>query len=80
MSSRPLIGWLGGALLAICAIPEAIRTIELGRCDIGWGMLSTWYIGEILLFIYVLPTRDKPLLLNYFVNIVAISVMIGYKI
>ena len=74
-----LVGYLGGFLLAICAIPEAYRSWVNKRSDIGYGMLLTWFFGEILTLIYVLPKGDMPLILNYSLNILFICVIIKYK-
>ena len=80
ISTHELIGYIGGFLLAICGLPEMIRSIRNNYCDIGHLMLSSWLIGEILVFLYVLPNKDIPLLLNYGANIVFITVMYYYKI
>lgn len=75
-----LLGYIGGALLAWCGFPESIRAYRNKRCDIGHMMLWSWYIGEIFVFLYVLPKKDIPLLINYGANILAISVLIYYKV
>ena len=67
--------------MAICGVPELVRTVRDKRCHIGWGMLLSWYIGEILVFIHILTgIKDKALLTNYFFNIAIISIMLYYKI
>jgi len=75
-----LFGYVGGILLAFCGLPEAYRAYKNKRCDIGKGMLSMWFVGEICLFLYVLPNRDIPLLMNYLTNILLLSILIWYKI
>jgi uncharacterized protein with PQ loop repeat len=74
------IGFLGAALLGCCAIPEVWRTIKHKRCFIGDGFLIMWGFGEILLIIYVLPTGQLPLLLNYGFNLVLVSILAYYRI
>jgi len=78
--SLKTIGYIGGILLAFCSLPEVARTIMDGKCYIGWGMLVTWGLGELLVFIYILPKKDKPLLLNYGINLVLIGILLYYKI
>ena len=75
-----LIGIMGGVLLSFCGLPEAIRSIKTKTCSIGHAMLISWGLGEILLFMYVLPTKDLPLILNYGINVLFIGVMYFYKI
>lgn len=74
------IGWIGGILLAWCGFPEVIHSIKTKECNLTWGMLSSWGIGEICLFIYVAPSMDLPLLLNYGLNVVFIGILCYYKI
>lgn len=38
-----------------------------------------WFFGEILTFIYVLPTGKVPLLANYVTNFVMLLVIMFYK-
>lgn len=76
-----MIAWIGSFLLAICGIPELIRTIADKHCYIGWGMLLSWLIGEILVFMHVATKyKDRALLLNYSLNIIIITIMVIYKI
>lgn len=68
-------------MLAFCAVPEVIRTVKDKRCHVGWGLLLMWYLGEIFVFYHVLINiGDKPLLFNYLLNIILISVMVYYKL
>lgn len=74
------IGWIGAALLSLCGIPEAYRSWKLKSCSIGWGFLSMWGIGEVLLLIYILPKWDLPLIVNYLLNILCIIILCYYKV
>jgi len=74
------IGYIGGILLAICGLPETIRTIKDGRCHLGWPFLFMWFFGEILMGIYTLKLWDGPLLFNYGFNILLVGIMVFYKI
>lgn len=76
-----MIGWIGSILLAGCGLPELIRTIRDGKCHIGWGMLLSWFFGEVFVLLHILKTIDDlALLTNYTLNIIIISIMLYYKI
>lgn len=75
-----IIGYCSGILLALCGLPEAIKSYRTKRCDIGWGMLSIWLVGEVGLTIYELNTLAVPRLVNYGLNIVFVSIMMYYKL
>lgn len=74
-----MIGWIGSALLSLCALPEVYKTILNKRCDIGWYMLLMWFFGEIAMLIHTVQYEDNPLLVNYLINIGLISVLMYYK-
>lgn len=74
-----LIGYIGSIFLTINAIPELIRTINDGRCHIGWPMLVLWFIGEVFMTIYAISLSNMPLILNYVFNFVVVVVMLFYK-
>lgn len=75
-----LLGWISGLLLGACAVPEVYHTIKKGRNDSSWSFLLMWYFGEIGFLIYVLPKGNLPLLANYVLNIILISILLKYKI
>jgi hypothetical protein len=75
-----MIAAIGSIMLALCGLPEMIRTIQDRRCHVGWLMLLLWLFGEILLFIFACNTKQYVLLINYVANITFVSVMIYYKI
>jgi len=74
-----LIGYLGAFFLAVCALPEVVRTVKTKKCHLGHGILCTWFIGEVLTLIYVIPTGGLPLILNYTINAIMIAIMLYYK-
>jgi uncharacterized protein with PQ loop repeat len=74
-----LIGYIGSIFLTINAIPELIRTINDGRCHIGWPMLVLWFIGEVFMTIYAFSLSNMPLILNYVFNFAVVVVMLFYK-
>jgi uncharacterized protein with PQ loop repeat len=75
-----LLGYIGGGLLAVCALPETIRTLKDKTCHLGWGFLLLWFFGEVFMLIYGLGLKDLPLILNYGINLVLIGPMLWYKV
>lgn len=74
------IGYIGSIFLAINAVPEVIRTINDGRCHIGWPMLLLWFLGEIFMTIYAIQLKNIPLILNYVFNFIIVIIMLWYKL
>ena len=77
-----LLGWIGGVLFAICAAPEAWQSYKLGRTGIHGLTLIIWLSGEIITLAYVMLKHglDGPLVFNYAMNLVFLSIIIYYKI
>lgn len=74
------IGWVGGLLLAFCAIPQAIQSyLQKHSNGMSIPFLMMWLIGEVFVFAYVLPKQDYPLLINYAVNILCLIVICWYR-
>lgn len=74
------IGWIGSLLLAFCGLPEALYCFYRKSCRVPWTLIIPWYLGEILCLLYTYAKLGmNPLIINYFLNIVFISVMIYYK-
>lgn len=73
-------GFIGSILLAICAIPEVVRTIKDNKCHLGWNFLLLWFFGEVFLFIYVVDLIDYALIFNYGFNILLLIIMLIYKV
>ena len=75
-----LCGWLGTFCFAICGLPQAIKSYKDGHSDgISNGMIFLWMAGEVFTLIYVISGGLWPLILNYTVNIINVSVIIKYK-
>lgn len=73
-------GWIGGILLALCAIPEVIASFKTKECNLSHGFLWLWYLGEWLIFIpVVIKGMAAFLIFNYGLNIILISVLMYYK-
>jgi len=81
-----LIGWIGGFLLAICAVPQAIKVYQDKSGEgLSWLMLWFWFKGEIFTLYYIVVTNlnagefQWPLLFNYILNIFIITYIIIAK-
>ena len=74
------LGILGSFLLGCCAAPEAIHSYMKGKNTSSLWFLLMWYIGEICVLAYVIPKKDIPLIFNYGLNILFITVIIKYRL
>lgn len=73
------IGWIGSIFLAICGLPQAYVSWKQGNSKgISGGFLILWGLGELLTLLYILHKMDAPLILNYVINMVSLSVIIFY--
>lgn len=82
MSAIEIVGWLGGTMLAICALPQTIKTVRTRKAhDISWAFLLLWGGGEILMLIYAIIVLDSNLILlyNYICNAVMIGIIAAVK-
>lgn len=77
-----IIGWIGSFLFAICAVPQAIKTIkEKSAKDFSLSFLIMWGVAEILMITYdVAKLKDLPLLFNYVCNLLCLLPIVYYKI
>jgi len=74
------LGYLGSLLLAFSGLPQAIKSYREGKTgDISHGLLWMWLSGEVLMFLYALPSLDVPLLLNFGLNTVLVSIITWYR-
>lgn len=75
------LGWTSSILLAVCAIPQAIRSLRQGNSDgIDWYFLLLWFSGEVLGLFYVLTLGSLPLVINYVANLVCTLVILRFKL
>lgn len=75
-----MIGWIGAILLSFCALPQVIKCYKQGHGEgLSHGLIIMWGVGEVLLFVYVFPTGDIPLIINYGLNAVYVSIIARYK-
>jgi len=73
------IGYLSALFLTVCGIPDVYIGIKTGIVNISNTLLYLWIIGEALGLIYVIPLKKTPLILNYSLNVVIISLLILLK-
>ena len=81
VANMDTIGWVGNSLLAICGLPQALKSFKNGHSKgISYLFLWSWYIGEWLAFMYHLGVSDKyPQILNYVFNLVFITIVIWFR-
>lgn len=76
------LGFIGSICLAVSAAPQAFKSWKEGHSK-GLADLTLWlwFIGEVLMFLYVLINfiDDYPLVLNYGANLIIMSVILKYK-
>lgn len=77
-----LIGTIGVVLLALCALPQALKSIKQGHSQgITPFLLWPWLFGELFTFIYLIfqfPI-DIILISNYAANIIFVGIITYYK-
>lgn len=76
------IGASGAILLALCGLPQAIKTVREGHAyDVSALFLAMWFVGECLLLAYIyLGSKDFLLLANYTANLFTVAIVIAYKV
>jgi len=75
-----IIGWTGGILLAICGFPQMIKSIRDGHSrGLEWSFIMMWYFGEIFSLVYIWPRENCPMIMNFSLTIMFITVIIYYK-
>lgn len=77
-----LLGWAGTFLLAVCGLPQLIKSFREGHSrGISWLFILAWFWGEVFFITYLLiNNRDPILLFNYTVNLGFSSGILYYKI
>ena len=73
--------WLGATMLALCGLPQAIKSCHTGKADdISWAFLVLWGGGELFMLIDRLPKQDWALIANYLCNLIFIVIILKYKL
>ena len=76
-----IIGWLGSIMLSICGLPQAIESYKNKNSNgISWGFIILWFLGEILVLLYVIFKKEYPLSFNCALNIIIVSVILYFKL
>jgi uncharacterized protein with PQ loop repeat len=77
-----IIGALGSACLAFCALPQAIQSYRTKTSEgVSGQFLMLWLVGEVATLAYVIGTAPhlKLLIANYIVNLACLVVILWYK-
>lgn len=73
-------GWLSTICFSLCGAPQAYLSYRNKHSDgVSWGLLILWTLGEIFGLIYMVPKADFPIIVNYLVNLLWLSVILRYK-
>ena len=82
MTTLDLIGWIGAASFAVCAIPQAYHCWRTNSADdVNWIFLGLWLLGEVSMIVYVMLTSMDPIfLVNYLTNLLCLLVILRVKI
>jgi len=77
-----MIAWIGNLLLAICALPQAYKSLKDGNSEgISMLFLIAWTLGEYFTLIHVLiDTSSAALALNYITNSILCTIILYYKV
>jgi len=72
-------GWIGSALLLICSIPQAWRSVKHGHSR-GLSILTQWLWmgGMLFMLIYLVPRGIWPVVISHLVNIFVAGTIIWY--
>lgn len=74
------IGYIGAICFALSALPQAYDCYKNKTAKgLSTWFLMLWLIGEVAMLIYVVPKGDKPLILNYILNLSCLLVILKYK-
>lgn len=75
-----VVGWVGAILFAGCGIPQAWQCHQQKHAQgLSWSFLGMWFAGEVLTIAYVFPSRQYPLLFNYFINLSCLLIILYHK-
>jgi len=78
---KNLIGWAASTMLAVCAIPQAIYTLQTGdTSSFDWTFLIFWTFGDLGLLYYTWAMNSWALRFNYGTNAFCVGIIMFYKI
>lgn len=75
------IGWFGSVCLALCALPQSIKSIKEGHSKgISFGFIWLWLFGEIsmLAYVYLKIGLDLPILSESIFNTLFLVIIMKY--
>ena len=76
-----VIGWIGSLAFALCGLPQVIQSIRDGHSrGLNSWFLFLWCLGEACTLAYVLPSGNAPLITNYVLNGICLSILVYYKL
>lgn len=76
-----VIGWIATGLLILCGIPQAYACIKQGHAKgVSALFIWLWTLGEAFGLVYVLILGNRPLIANYFFNLLICIVILSYVI
>ena len=82
-----LVGLVGSALLAMCGVPQVLKTYRTKSAqDLSWLFIAMWAGGEVATFVYLLDdnfaTRNfqYPLYVNYGFNLLVVCLLLYGKV
>jgi len=74
-------GWISALCFSLSPLPQVVKCIKEGHANgMSWGLILLWLLGELAAITYVFPKQDIPLLANYFLNLIWLSIILNYKI
>lgn len=75
------MGWIGSFLLAICGLPQAMKSLRQGHSKgLSTYFLVLWSVGEVFTLIAVVDLKVDYLLLNYISNLLFLLIIWFYKL
>jgi uncharacterized protein with PQ loop repeat len=78
-----VVGWFGSLMFALCGFPQAWLSYKQGHSKgVSKLFILMWLIGELCYINYTLNKFGLifPFFVNYFVNILFISVIIYFMV
>ena len=72
-------GWMTTICLTLCAVPEIYSGLKTGTVGATYGLLYLWLAGEIFGSIYTIYKKDVPLIVNYGLNSILVTIIILIK-
>lgn len=75
-----IIGWIGSVCFALCAAPQAYQSFKNKHSNgVNLYMLFLWSVGAVCSLIYIVPDWKWPLIFNYSLNILWLSIIYYYR-